>query len=99
MSDLQEEAKSINDPDLIVIGVGIPGESVSSVEGFKASYGLTDVEFWIDNGPHWQAIVPPGGRSFPIDLVVGRDGRIAYLENNYTPGAAMSAAQDALKKQ
>ncbi len=85
----------------MVIGVGIPGESTDSIENFKNANGLDGIEFWIDNDHNYKELIQPGGRSFPIDLVVGKESqpKIWYLENAYYPGEAVKAAEDALKAQ
>ena len=80
----------------MIIGVGIPGESSNSIEGFRANYGLADVDFWIDNNNNYRELIEPGGRQFPINVVIDKQGKVVYLANNYVPGEAIDAAKKAL---
>ncbi|MFT7623544.1 MAG: hypothetical protein ACI9WU_002727 [Myxococcota bacterium] len=54
------------------------------------------MEFWIDNNKNYLQIIQPGGSSFPIDIVVDREGKIRYLANAYYPGEAIGEAKNAL---
>ena len=94
MSDLQTYLESKNDPNLVVIGIGIPGETPNTIESFRQSYGIT-VPIWIDNNNNYRELIEPGGRQFPIDIVIDQEGVVRYLENAYYPGA-MAAEADKL---
>jgi peroxiredoxin len=80
----------------VFIGVAIPGESPNQIEIFKETYGIT-FDQWIDNNFNYEKLIEPGGRSFPLEVVIDKDGFVTYLANNYIPGAAIKAVQEALK--
>ena len=50
---------------------------------------------WIDNNNNYRELIEPGGRQFPIDIVIDQEGVVRYLENAYYPGA-MAAEADKL---
>ena len=95
MSDLERAKNDISDPNFVVIGVAIPGESPQAIEQFKANYGIS-FDIWIDTNNNYRELVGPGGRQFPIDVVIDKSGNVRYLENDYYPGEAVKAAKDAL---
>ncbi len=76
--------------------MGIPGEKAEAIDQFKANNGL-NLEMWIDNNSNYQKLIPPGGRQFPLEVVIDRKGNVVYLENAYYPGEAIKAVLDALK--
>jgi len=79
----------------VFIGVAIPGESPEQIEVFKQNYGIT-FDQWIDNNYNYEKLIEPGGRSFPLEVVIDRDGFVTYLANNYIPGEALKAVEKAL---
>ncbi len=89
--------EEINNPDAVFIGVAIPGESPEDLEQFRASYGIT-FDFWTDNNNNYRKLIEPGGRQFPIDCVIDKEGIVVYLENDYYPGEAVAAMKKALAK-
>ncbi|HIA00466.1 MAG TPA: hypothetical protein EYN06_02905 [Myxococcales bacterium] len=75
--------------------MAIPGESPEQIEIFKQNYGIT-FDQWIDNNFNYEKLIEPGGRSFPLEVVIDRDGFVVYLANNYIPGEAIKAVKKAL---
>lgn len=53
---------------------------------------------WIDNNNNYRELIEPGGRSFPIDVVIDKEGIIRYLENAYYPGEAIEVVKDYMNK-
>ena len=51
---------------------------------------------WIDNNFNYEKMVEPGGRSFPLEVVIDKEGIVVYLANNYIPGEAIKAVMKAL---
>jgi len=88
--------EEIDDPALAFVGVALPTESDPEIDLFKKQNGIT-FDIWKDVNHNYAKILPPGGRSFPIDIVIDKKGIIVYLENDYYPGGALKAAKDALK--
>jgi hypothetical protein len=81
-------------PDLVLVAA--TAEGAGSVESFKASYGITDLEFWLDGDKNYRSLIPPGGLPYPIEVVIDRSGTVVYTANDYYPGEAIAAAQKAL---
>ena len=54
------------------------------------------MEYWLDQNNNYVKLIQPGGFPFPIEVVIDRAGKIVYIANNATPGAALKAAFDAL---
>ena len=79
------------------MGVAIPGEPTDRTVQFQESYA-PDFDYWIDVNSNFQKLIKPGGRSFPLDVVINRKGIVTYLENDYIPGEAIKAVEDALKE-
>ena len=40
----------------------------------------------------------PGGRMFPLEVVIDKEGKIRYLENDYVKGEAIKVVQDLLNE-
>lgn len=76
--------------------MAIPGEKPEAIDQFKANYGVS-FDMWIDNNSNYQKLIEPGGRQFPLEVVIDRKGKVVYLENAYYPGEAIKAVKDALK--
>jgi len=66
------------------------------IQQFKANYGIEDLEYWMDLSNNYSKLILPGGFPFPIEVVIDRTGKIVYTANNYSAGAALKAASDAL---
>jgi hypothetical protein len=47
---------------------------------------------------NFQELVAPGGRMFPIEVVIDKKGKIRYLENDYVKGEAIKVVQDLLNE-
>ena len=77
------------------IGVAIPGENPAQIENFKQNYGI-EFDVWIDQNFNYEKMIEPGGRSFPLEVVIDRDGFVVYLANYYIPGEAEAAVEKAL---
>jgi hypothetical protein len=87
--------EEINDPNLVVLGVAVPGESDQKISLFKQDNGLT-FDIWKDVAGHYTKFVSAGGRSFPIEIVVDQEGIVRYLSTDYIPGAAIKEAKKLL---
>ena len=97
MSDHQQAFDSdfANLGNVTFIGVAIPGESPAQIEQFRKNYGI-EFPIWIDNQFNYEKFIEPGGRSFPLQVVVDADGFVTYIANYYSPGEAEKAVDDAL---
>jgi hypothetical protein len=42
--------------------------------------------------------VAPGGRMFPLQVVIDKEGKIRYLENDYVKGEAIKVIQELLNE-
>jgi len=80
----------------VFIGVAIPGDSKAQIDTFKSNYGI-EFDIWSDINSNFQELVPPGGRMFPLEVVIDQEGKIRYLENDYVKGEAVKVVQDLLK--
>ena len=78
------------------IGVGIPGESPNQIDGFKKNYGVT-YDTWIDQNSNYQKLVEPGGRSFPLQVIVV-NGVVEYLASYYNLEELKGAIKSALNQ-
>jgi hypothetical protein len=87
----------MNNPNVVFIAVAIPGESKEQIEQFRANYGIS-FDTWIDNNNNYQQLIEPGGRQFPLEVVIDKEGIIRYLENNYYPGEAVKVIQEYMNK-
>jgi len=94
LSDLYNEYKKDPNPSINIVAVTAGG--AADIKQFKANYGIEDLEFWMDLDNNYDKLIPAGGFPFPIEIVIDRAGKIVYLANDYTPGAALEAARDAL---
>ena len=94
MSDLYNEYKQAPNTEIKIIAVA--AGSGNDIEQFKANYGIEDLEYWMDLTSNYNKLIQPGGFPFPIEVVIDRTGKIVYLANNYSAGAALKAANDAL---
>jgi hypothetical protein len=76
-----------------------PQDDMSLVEAFARREGVT-FTIGLDANDSYAALVPPWieDSPFPLDLVVGPDGRIAYLATQYDPEAIRATIDSLLKK-
>ena len=96
MADLHTDTLSLSSDDFVLIGVASGGDAESQIATFRSHYGLDDVEIWVDDRKHYRDFVEAGQPSFPIEIVLDREGIIRYLETAYYPGGATAAAEQAL---
>jgi len=82
----------------VLIGVASGADTESQIATFKSHYGLDNVVLWIDVNKVYRDIVEPGGRSYPIEVVIDRKGIVLYIETDYLPGQAAAAAEAAIKE-
>ena len=62
---------------------------------FKENNGLT-CDIWKDLNSNYTNMISPGGRTFPLEVVIDRNGIVTYLSNEYYPGLAIKEAKKAL---
>lgn len=96
MSDLQKAFDGeLAGKDVAIVAVAIPDETKDAIDQFKKNYGIT-FPVWRDTSQNYLKLVPPGGRQFPLEVVIDRDYLVVYLENDYYPGEAIKAIKKAL---
>ena len=76
--------------------MAVAAGSGNDIVQFKANYGIEELEYWMDLSSNYSKLIQPGGFPFPIEVVIDRTGKIVYIANTYTAGAALKAAEDAL---
>ena len=96
MADLHSDTQSLSSDDFVLIGVASGSDTQSQIATFQSHYGLDDVILWVDSNKVYRDLVGPGERSYPIEVVIDREGIVRYLETDYYPGQAAAAAEAAL---
>ncbi len=94
MSGLYQDYQANPNPSIHIVAVSASG--ASDIQQFQTNYGIHDLEFWVDLDSNYMQLIPPGGFAFPIEVVIDRTGKVVYLTNHYTKGAALEAAYEAL---
>ena len=96
MADLHTETEAIESKDFTLIGVASGADTESQIATFQEHYDITDVEIWIDSQKHYLDIIQPGQPSYPIEIVLDREGIIRYLAAAYHPGQAVAVVKELL---
>ena len=96
MADLHADTQALSSDDFVLIGVASGADTGSQIATFRSHYGLEDVELWVDVEKHYLKFIKPGGRSYPMEIVIDREGVVRYFETDYLPGQAAAAAEAAL---
>lgn len=78
------------------------GDEVDGVIAFTASSGATyPIGLESTDTPTYKALVQnfKGLNPYPVDVVVGKDGRIAYVAREYDPEGLLAAVEAELAKE
>ena len=94
MSELEKEWKKLSDPRIVFIGVATAGESPQVLETFAQNYGIT-FPIWIDRSMNYARM---GSDAFPLEVVIGADDVVVFLEPAYDVPGAVAAAKKAAAK-
>ena len=110
MPDIEERfARKYKDQGLLVVGVNPGGrggmrggpstDDIAGVQRFTENLGVT-YPVGVETTANYQAYNRNfrGANPFPVDIIVDRDGKIAYIAREYDP-VAMTAVIERLLKQ
>jgi hypothetical protein len=84
---------------LAIIAIDANGDSVEGVRNFVANLGLSFPIGLEDPATKTYAALNQqfkGANPFPVDVVVGPDGTIAYVAREYDPNAIATAIEELL---
>ncbi len=91
--------QTFKDQGVVVLGLrGGPGSAdVSIVEQFISQTGITfPVAFDAASYNQFRSVGGAGLSPFPLDVIVGPDGRVAYLSRQYSPTQMQTVIQGLL---
>ena len=91
--------QEFKDQDVIVLGLrGGPGSADSAiVQQFVAQTGVTfPIAFDAGSYSQFRSVGGAGLSPFPLDVIVGRDGRVAYVSREYEPSQMLSVIRGLL---
>lgn len=92
----------MKDQGLVVVGANTGGlgggDTTSIVQQFVAQTGVTFPIGWDSGATYSRFRTGAGVSPFPLDVVVGRDGRVAYLSREYDAAAMRTVVERELAK-
>ena len=103
MPDLEDRIWSkYKDQGVVVAAVNPNGDALDGVIAFTASSGATyPIGLESPDTPTYKALVQnfKGLNPYPVDVVVGKDGNIAYVAREYDPEGLLAAVEAELAKE
>lgn len=89
------------DRDLVVVAIDPNGDDPAGVKAFVAHSGATyPIGLESPETPTYKGFTQnfKGLNPYPVDLVVGKDGKVAYVSREFDPGAMQQAIEAELAK-
>lgn len=100
MPDLQQRFhEKYGDRGLLVAAVDPNGDDPAGVRDFVKNSGATyPIGLEDPSTPTYKALIQNyrGLNPYPLDVVVGRDGKVVYVGREYDPAAMTAAVEAAL---
>ncbi len=87
---------------MVVAAIDPNGDSADGVQAWSSSSGVTyPIGLESPDTPTYKALVKnfKGLNPYPVDVVVGRDGTIAYISREYDPDGLLAAVEAELAKE
>lgn len=87
---------------MVVAAIDPNGDSADGVQAWSSSSGVTyPIGLESPDTPTYKALVKnfKGLNPYPVDVVVGRDGTIAYISREYDPDSLLAAVEAELAKE
>lgn len=92
--------KKYQDQGVVVAAIDANGDAPEGVQDFVKNMGLTyNVGLEDESTKTYAAFTESnfkGANPFPVDIVVGKDGKIVYIAREYDPDGIVAAVEAAL---
>jgi len=91
--------QAYKDEGVQVVAIDANGDAMDGVQRFVEDLGTTyPIGLEDESTKTYEAFVKnyKGANPFPVDVVVGRDGKIAYISREYDPEGLTAAVEAAL---
>ncbi|MBK6769749.1 MAG: hypothetical protein IPG72_12200 [Ardenticatenales bacterium] len=103
MPDIEDRIwTKFKDQGVVVAAIDPNGDSADGVQAWSSSSGVTyPIGLESPDTPTYKALVKnfKGLNPYPVDVVVGRDGTIAYISREYDPDGLLAAVEAELAKE